>query len=112
MIAFFDYCRLLSHRHPAYHLAWHVPNERKASVQRRVTMARAGVKKGVPDISVPVPNKTHHGLYIELKIKPNKPSPEQLKIIDELNKVGNYACVCWSAEEAIATLEAYLADKL
>jgi len=75
-------------------------------------MARAGVKKGVPDISVPVPNKTHHGLYIELKIKPNKPSPEQLKIIDELNKVGNYACVCWSAEEAIATLEAYLADKL
>lgn len=112
MFVFFDYCKLRSGQHPAYDLAWHVPNEGKASIQRRASLKRAGLKKGVPDISVPYPNGKYGGLYIEMKVKPNKPSPEQLQLIEALNRVGNYAAVCWSAEDALVLLERYIAGKL
>jgi hypothetical protein len=112
MFAFFDACKLLSHVHPAYALAWHVPNERKASIKRRVSMARAGVKKGVPDITVPVPNKRYAGLYIEMKVKPNRPSPEQLELIEALKRAGNYALVCYSAEEALKVLQNYITNQI
>ncbi|MGL5336153.1 MAG: VRR-NUC domain-containing protein [Enterovibrio sp.] len=111
MFAFFDYCRLRMPHHPAYALAWHVPNENRSSIQRRASLARAGLKKGAPDITVPYPSGKYGGLYIEMKVKPNKPSPEQLALIAALNKAGNFACVCWNAEEAILTLETYLALK-
>lgn len=109
---FFDYCRAMSSRHPAYSLAFHIGNERKASIQRRMAMKRAGVRKGVPDICVPVSNDKYHSLYIEMKIKPNKVSPEQSEFLRHLNACGNYAVVAWSGSEAIELLEKYLANKL
>ena len=112
MIKFFDYARAVSNTNPAWNLAYHVPNERKASIQRRITMARAGVKAGIPDICIPVANEKYTALYIEMKVKPNKPSPVQTDVIRALNSVGNYACICWSADEAIEIATKYLADKL
>jgi len=111
MIAFFDYCRAMAHLAPEFALAFHVPNESKSSIPRRKTLKRAGLKKGVPDICVPVPRGKYAALYIEMKVKPNKPSPEQIQLIAELNAVGNYAVVCWSADEAIQTLLNYMAGK-
>ena len=110
--AFFDFCALMASAHPAYALAYHVPNERKASIQRRVALKRAGVRKGVPDIVVPVPCGSFAALYIELKIKPNKPSPEQLDLISRLNQAGNFATVAWSADEAIELMKLYVSGKL
>lgn len=112
MIVFFDYCRAMAHAHHAYSLAFHIPNESKSSIQRRMSMKRAGVKKGVPDICVPVPNDKFAALYIEMKIKPNKPSSEQMQLIRELNQVGNYAALCWSADEAIEMMDKYIRNQL
>lgn len=112
MIAFFDYARAVSISHPGWRLAYHIPNERKASIQRRITMAKAGVKKGMPDICLPVANDKYNALYIEMKVKPNKPSEAQKEILKELAAVGNYACICWSATEAIEVAQKYLANKL
>ena len=112
MIVFFDYCRAMAHAHKGYGLAFHIPNESKSSIQRRMTMKRAGVKKGIPDICVPIANDKFASLFIEMKIKPNKPSPEQMQLIRELNQVGNYAALCWSADEAIEMLNKYLNNKL
>jgi len=102
----------MEEQHPAYRLAFHVPNERRASIPRRVALKRAGVRKGIPDIVVPVPNDKYGALYIEMKVKPNKASPEQMAIIRHLNAMGNYAVLCWSASEAIEILQKYLANKL
>lgn len=112
MFAFFDFCRYMEEQHPAYRLAFHVPNERKASIQRRVALKRAGVRKGIPDIVIPVPNDKYAGLYIEMKVKPNKASSEQMAVLRHLNSVGNYAVLCWSASEAIETLKKYVANQL
>ncbi len=111
-IAFFDFCRAMQHTHLGYALAYHVPNERMASIQRRMTLKRAGVRKGVPDICVPVRNDKYSALYIEMKVKPNKPSPEQISLIQHLNIAGNYAVICWSADEAIKIIQDYINNKL
>lgn len=108
MIAFFDYCRAKAKRHPAYALAYHIPNERKCSIARRVAMKKAGVKKGIPDICVPVSCSGYHALYIEMKCKPNRASPEQIELLEHLNQVGNYARLCWSAKEAIEIMDKYI----
>jgi hypothetical protein len=112
MMAFFDYCKVMENRHKAWKLAYHIPNERKASIQRRITMARCGVKKGMPDICIPVPNDKYASLYIEMKVKPNKPSKEQLELLKELYSAGSYSCIAWSAEEAISVVNKYLENKL
>ena len=109
---FFDYCNCMIRQHPAYSVAYHIPNEGRCSVQRRVALKRAGLRKGMPDICVPVGCGKYHALYIEMKIKPNKPSPEQLEIIKLLNANGNYACICWSGDEAVKVLQNYIAEKL
>lgn len=111
---FFEYCRAraTTSNHPAYHLPFHIGNERKASIQRRVAMKRAGVRKGVPDICVPVANDKFNALFIEMKVHPNKVSPEQAEYLRALNACGNYAVVAWTGNEAIDILEAYIANKL
>lgn len=112
MIAFFDYCRAKAKRHPAYALAFHIPNERKASVARRMTLKRAGVRKGIPDICVPVSCGGYHALFIEMKVKPNRPSPEQIELLEHLNAAGNYARLAWSSKEAIEILDKYITGLL
>lgn len=111
---FFDYCREMARvkDHPAYSLTFHIGNERKASIQRRMAMKRAGVRKGVPDICVPVANSKFNCLFIEMKVKPNKLSPEQAEFLRHLNACGNYAVVAWSGEEAIDILEKYINNRL
>lgn len=111
-IAFFDYCRLVSSHHAAWRLAYHIPNESKSSIPRRITLARAGLKKGMPDIHIPVPSDKYHALFIEMKVKPNKPSPHQVEMLRDLIAQGNYACICWSASEAIDMVAKYIDNKL
>lgn len=111
MILFFDFVRYAAKRDPRLACCYHIPNENKSSIQRRITLARAGLLKGVPDICIPIPIGKYGALYIELKIKPNRASREQIRVIEHLNALGNMACICWSGSEAIQTLEKYLAGE-
>jgi hypothetical protein len=47
-----------------------------------------------------------------MKIKPNRPSPEQIELLEQLNAAGNYARLCWSADEAIDILNKYVTGLL
>jgi hypothetical protein len=111
-IAFFDYCRIMAESHPAYRLAFAIPNERKCSIQRRISMKKAGVRSGVPDIFIPAPNLKYSGLFIEMKVKPNRPTPEQLAMLSELSRQNYYTVICWSAEEAIEIINKYIKNVL
>ena len=84
---------------------------------------RAGLKKGVPDINLPVSkrdssgNITHCGLYIELKRKIIKGEPkptitkEQDDWIKYLQSQGYDAMVCFGANEAIDAIKKYIGYK-
>ena len=89
-------------------VCFHPPNERKCSIQQGNILKRKGVKPGVSDYLFMRPNHRYHGLIIELKIKPNKPSSYQLKFLEDMNREGYLAVIRWSANECIETVKCYL----
>ena len=67
-----------------------------------------GVKAGIPDLFLPVISGPYHGLYIEMKVMPNKPTKEQLDYKSfALENRFDWLC-CYSWAEAKDCLIAYL----
>ena len=57
-----------------------------------------GLPKGFPDLFACKGGKTY---FIEVKVKPNKPTPEQLMFIENIRLKGFTAGVVYSVEEAV-----------
>ena len=94
---------------PELALLHHIKNETAYSDAKQIAIDKAsGVKKGVPDLSLPCPHGGFHGLYIELKTPKGKPSKEQLWWIDKLSEHGYCACICYGYQEAIKCVAKYL----
>lgn len=91
---------------PELALMYHVPNEGKRT--NGGILKAAGLKKGVPDVCLPVPSGSFHALYIELKFGRNKTSEEQDAYMELLRQQGNKAAVCYSAQEAKDKILDYL----
>lgn len=71
-------------------------------------MKQAGMKPGVPDVCLPTAHGGYIGLYIEMKVKPNKPTENQKEWLRELRRAGHFTAVCYSFEEAQKLIEEYL----
>ena len=92
-----------------YELIYHIPNEGKRKRRTGGNLVKAGLKKGVPDICVPVSKLGMNGLYIELKKdKSGDISKEQIEWIKRLSKQKYLATVCYGADEAIELITAYM----
>ena len=111
-IALFDLALLLEKQHPELRLMFHVPNEGKRSVYSGAELKRAGLKKGVPDVMLPVARKGYHGLAIEMKAGKNKPTEDQKKWLTGLAKEGWLCYVCRGYEAAAAVLGEYMDIKI
>jgi VRR-NUC domain len=88
--------------------------ERKCHPWQGSKFKRLGVKAGYPDFSLPLANKTYHGLFLELKRR-NKnlhPTVQQKWWIDYLNSAGYFARVAHGAKEAIEYIKSYLKDSV
>ena len=107
----FNWANLMANKHPELEYMFHVPNGGKRSKSEAVRFKHQGVKAGVPDIFLPIPNKTFNGLFIELKAKGGKLSEHQKKWLLFLNSQNYCAVCCYGADEAIATIEKYLSEK-
>ena len=105
MFVVFDWQRM----HPKLdRLIWHNCNEGKRSPVTGRRLKRAGLKRGVPDITCAIPAHGFHGFYIEMKVGSNKPSVEQKEMMRDLFSMGYKVMVCYSAEEAIRELRDYI----
>jgi hypothetical protein len=96
----------LAYRQWANHLI-HVPNGGSRDLRTAQRLKAEGVIPGVSDLVLFMPNLTHHGLFIELKIKPNKQSEHQKKwqlMVEAMNY--KYALV-YSFEDFIVQIESY-----
>ena len=70
------------------------------------------VKRGVPDICLPVARRGCHGLYIELKrVKGSHISREQLQWMDALARQGYQCAICKGWEMARDVIVDYLQGK-
>lgn len=88
-------------------LLFAIPNGGKRSKMTAITLKREGVTAGIPDLFLAVPRTPFSGLFIEMKFGKNKPSPEQVAMIERLKSQG-YACeLCYSFDEFRAIIAEY-----
>jgi hypothetical protein len=86
----------------------HIGNERKASYYAGYIMKRMGVLKGASDLFMAWPSGGFHGLFIEVKSKVGRPSPEQKAFIQRMRDKGYKAEFCYGADEVINTMQEYI----
>lgn len=87
--------------------AIHIANQRKTTALYGSLLKRMGVKAGVPDLFWPKPQKTFHGLWIEVKTEQGRISVEQAKFISKTEADGYFACVCFGAQDVVDTVCGY-----
>ncbi len=117
--AFFEYMRL---KHKDI-LCWsHQEGGRRGPVEG-YQLKKAGMRRGIPDVFIArskierivseegIPERqevnVYLGLFLELKVKPNKPTPEQIEIVGWLIREGYAAYFCYSINECIERVERY-----
>lgn len=76
-----------------------------------VMAKRSGMRRGYPDVFLPVPSHGFHGLFIEMKRKDGVQSdvkPEQREWLAALRDQGYHAVVCFGWENAAQVIALYL----
>jgi hypothetical protein len=92
---------------PELRLLHHIPNEGIRT--NGPVLKAAGMKTGVPDLSLPVPRRGFHGLYIEMKFGKGKTTKEQEEFMALLREQGYKTAVAYGAEQAREVIRHYLA---
>lgn len=104
-------------KYPMLELMFAINNGLKLSIGQAVKAKRTGTNKGTPDIMLPCPKNLGSifaiaGLFIEMKKKGGRLSPEQKDKIAKLTTAGYKCVVCYSAIEAIREIEEYLKNEV
>lgn len=77
-------------------------------------MRAEGVKRGVPDLCLPIANRGFHSLFIELKRANGKPSDlseEQRGWLDNLSTAGHCCALCFGWRSAAEMLKWYVGNE-
>ena len=106
--AVIQWAALMRNAHPELLNLYHVPNEGKRSKAEAARQQRLGLRRGVPDLILDYPKGIYHGLRVEMKVKPNKTTANQEAWLERLARAGYFVAVCYSAQEAIETIDAYI----
>ncbi len=106
--AMIEWAELMSNKEPRLKLLYAIPNAARRSPRQGAWMKAEGMKAGIPDLCLPVPEQGKTGLYIEMKTPGNIMTKEQGKFTFLLERYGHEVHVCYSAEEAINVIKKYL----
>lgn len=110
--ALFRFAAIQARSDPRWSLLNASQNGLAASSKAAAARAKAcGMKKGFPDVSLPVPASGYHGLYVEMKRKDGVPSdvkPEQREWLARLNAQGYRAEVAYGWAHAVEVITDYL----
>lgn len=87
---------------------FHIPNESVGGYGWMIRNRQMGMKKGVPDLMLPIPMHGYHGLFIEMKAKGGRLSQEQKSWLNALDTFGYKTAVCVGWEAAAKELEGYM----
>lgn len=89
---------------------FHIPNESVGGYGWMIRNRQMGMKKGVPDLMLPIPMHGYHGLFIEMKAAGGRLSNEQKCWLKALDTFGYKTAVCVGWEAAKNELEGYMKD--
>lgn len=90
----------------------HTPNGGSRNAIEGAKLKRMGVRAGMPDIMVYEDRHPFNGLAIELKVGKNKPTENQVFVLNELTRNRWQTAVCYSIDEAIKEIDKYLKPNL
>ena len=93
---------------PELALLYHIPNGGTRDPIEGRHLKQQGVKRGVPDLCLPISRGGYHALYIELKSDTGRATMEQKWWGEHLRVQGNMWEVCHGWESAVRVLEWYL----
>jgi hypothetical protein len=110
-MALFCWAQQNQDKYPELKYLFHIPNGGFRDIRTAGKLRATGVKKGVPDICLPVKRGLFSGLWIELKKDYKAPiSKEQEEWLDFLRTQGFAALVCVGWTDAKEVIECYLND--
>lgn len=104
-----QWCNRNKEKYPLLCLIFAIPNGGVRHIATAARLKLEGVKKGVPDLMLPVARKGYHGLFIEMKrIKGGSVSPDQKQWKENLREQGYAVVIAKGAIRAITIIAAYL----
>ena len=89
-------------------LLHHSPNGGYRNKREAARFKAMGTRAGFPDLFLSVPNKSHHGLYIEMKSSDGRQSESQRIFQSYAQNFGYRYEICRSFEEFVAAVTGYL----
>lgn len=93
---------------PIWATCFAIPNGGHRDVRVAKKLKAEGVKPGVPDLMWPIVRGRYHGLFMELKVKPNKPTALQEAFIFLLQYQGYFVATVYDdPAEAMKILDWY-----
>ena len=95
-------------KEPEYRMAFAIPNGGKRHITTGMRLKATGVRKGVPDIFLPVARGKYHGLFIEMKSEKGTVRKNQKEWHDALRTQGYKVEVCRGCDQAIKEIQEYL----
>lgn len=96
-------------KYPKYSInLFAIPNGGKRSAASGRWLKDEGMTAGVSDLFLALPVGGYHGMFIEMKIHPNKPTPSQIEFQQAMQKRGYHAVVCYDIDQFIIEIEEYL----
>lgn len=98
----------IRHRWPELALLHHIPNGGLRDTVEAKHLKEQGVKAGVPDLCLPVPRGSFHGLYIEMKNENGRASESQKWWVEHLRAQGYLVEICHGWQDAVDTIQRYL----
>ena len=107
-VALFQQISYFENTYPELKRLFAIPNGGHRNKIVGAKLKAEGVKRGVPDLFLPISRGRFHGMFIEMKTGRNIPSPEQREWIDLLKRNGYHAIVEYSAQDAFNALVEYL----
>jgi hypothetical protein len=110
-VAVIQWCQIHEAQHPELAMIFAVPNAGKRSIGAARYYLAEGLKSGVPDLILPIPEPSAMlfcGLAIEMKFGDNKTTPSQDWWLEYLTSYGWKTAICYSADEAIKVISEYL----
>jgi hypothetical protein len=93
-------------KYPKY-LIYAIPNGGQRNKIVAAKLKAEGVLAGIPDLHIPVSKQGFHGLYIEMKAGKNKPSDNQITVMQKLNNEGFRCEVCWTVDQFRLVVDNY-----
>jgi len=110
-----EWAHLQRGKFPGLGMLYAIPNGGHRHIGAAMKLKKEGVKRGVPDLCLPVPMGKYHGMYIEFKPEhvpgeTNKtyPSLSQKQWLRALDKLGYKAVLVYGFEEGKAAILDYL----